>query len=108
MALSTLLIIGISAAVASGAEEVTSSVLKKTREEEVQKEQAKQATDQIKQQRAQASLASISASYKTCSAKRKYSGQHKKSWQHRVVRSTALSLAAWYQGQLPTLQLTTK
>jgi mannitol-specific phosphotransferase system IIBC component len=58
MALSTLLIVGISAAVAGGAEEITSSVLKKNREEEMQKEQAKQATDQIKQQRAQASLAS--------------------------------------------------
>ena len=56
MGLSTLLVVGISAAVAEGAEKVTSSVLASNREKAIQEEQAKQSMDTLNLQKARASL----------------------------------------------------
>ena len=58
MGLSTLLVVGISAAVAEGAEKITSSVIGSNREKEIQKEQAKQSIDSLNLQKARASLSS--------------------------------------------------
>lgn len=58
MAVSTLLIVGVAAAVGEGAEKITSSVMTKNREEEIQTEQAKQSMQSLDLQKARAGLAS--------------------------------------------------